>query len=263
MCGIVGVVGELADLDVVRRMTRLLAHRGPDDEGTWEDGDVRFGHRRLSILDLSELGHQPMVTDHGDYAITFNGEIYNFPLLREELEREGVRFRTHTDTEVLLQGYRLHGDAWLSRIEGIFAFGIWDRPRKRLLLARDRAGVKPLFWHAAPEGLAFASELKPFRLLHDFRAEVNRRALRSAMRFACNLEDESMLASVFKLPPGHKLIYERGEARVEPFWGYPEPRPQELDQAQAAARLRETLGNVVRSQMISDAPLGAALSGGL
>ncbi|MGA1608144.1 MAG: asparagine synthase (glutamine-hydrolyzing) [Planctomycetota bacterium] len=263
MCGIVGVVGELADLDVVRRMTRLLAHRGPDDEGAWEDGPVRFGHRRLSILDLSELGHQPMVTDCGDYAITFNGEIYNFPELRVALEREGVRFRTNTDTEVLLQGYRLHGDAWLTQIEGIFAFGIWDRPRQRLLLARDRAGVKPLFWHAAREGLAFASELKPFRLLHDFRAEVNRRALRSAMRFACNLEDESMLASVFKLPPGHKLVYERGEVRTEPYWTYPEPRPRSIAPKEAAAKLRDTLGRVVRSQMISDAPLGAALSGGL
>src|SRR5690606_14413181 len=180
----------------VRRMTALLAHRGPDDAGVLEDGDVRFGHRRLSILDLSEAGHQPMVLGDGDLAITFNGEIYNFPALREELERCGHRFATQTDTEVLLVGYREWGDALLERIEGIFAFALWDRPARRLLLARDRAEVKPLFWHASGAGLAFASELKCFLLLPDFEPQVNRRALRSALRFACNLEDESMLAGV-------------------------------------------------------------------
>jgi asparagine synthase (glutamine-hydrolysing) len=263
MCGIVGVVGDIADLEVVRRMTRMLAHRGPDDEGFHEDGELRFGHRRLSILDLSALGHQPMVSEDGELAITFNGEIYNFPILREELERRGLRFRTHSDTEVLLQGYRVWGEGLLQRIEGIFAFGIWDRRARRLLLARDRAGVKPLFWHAAPGGLAFASELKVFRLLPGFEARVNRKALRSAMRFACNLEDESMLATVHKVPPGQLLVFENGTVRRAAYWSHPEPAPEAWSPAGAATALRETLGRVVRSQMLSDAPLGAALSGGL
>lgn len=264
MCGIVGVVGdELADLDVVRRMTRLLRHRGPDDEGFHEAGVVRFGHRRLSILDLSELGHQPMVSEDGGLVITYNGEIYNFLELREELERDGHRFRTHTDTEVLLHGYRAWGDAVLERIEGIFAFGLWDADRDRLLLARDRAGVKPMFWHLRSAGIAFASELKPFRLLNGFVAEPNRRAIRSALRFACNLEDESMLAGVRKLPPGCKLEWKAGAVRMSRFWEHPDPAPRSWSPAAAADALRDTLGRVVRSQMISDAPLGAALSGGL
>src|SRR5690606_1898256 len=192
-----------------------------------------------------------------------NGEIYNFPALREELERCGHRFATQTDTEVLLVGYREWGDALLERIEGIFAFALWDRPARRLLLARDRAGVKPLFWHASGAGLAFASELKCFLLLPDFEPQVNRRALRSALRFACNLEDESMLAGVFKLPPGHKLVWQNGAVAVTPFWEYPSPRPRPWEPLAAAQALRDTLLRVVRSQLISDAPLGAALSGGL
>ena len=262
MCGIVGAI-RIADLDVVRRMTRLLAHRGPDDEGFWQDGSAVFGHRRLSILDLTPLGHQPMSTDDGELTIVFNGEIYNFPAVRLELERLGHRFHTHSDTEVLLLGYRQWGDAMLEHVEGIFAFGLWDSTAGRLLLARDRSGVKPLFWHARDGGLAFASELKPFRLLPGFVAEVNRRALRSTMRFACNLEAESMLAGVHKLSPGQKLVWQDGRCQVSNYWSYPEPRPKPFAPSDAAQTLREVLGRTVRSQMLSDAPLGAALSGGL
>ena len=262
MCGIVGAI-RLADLDTVRRMTRLIAHRGPDDEGFWQDGDAVFGHRRLSILDLSPAGHQPMQTDDGELTIVFNGEIYNFPQIRAELEQLGHRFHTHSDTEVLLLGYRQWGDGILERIEGIFAFGLWDRTAGRLLLARDRSGVKPLFWHARGGGIAFSSELKPFRLLPGFVAAVSRRALRSTMRFACNLEEESMLEGVHKLAPGRKLIWQDGQTQAASFWNYPEPRPRPWASADAATTLRDTLGRTVRAQMLSDAPLGAALSGGL
>lgn len=262
MCGIVGAV-RIADGDVVRRMTRLLAHRGPDDEGFWQDGDVVFGHRRLSILDLSPAGHQPMQTEDGELTIVFNGEIYDFLRVREELERLGHRFRTHSDTEVLLLGYRQWGDAMLERIEGIFAFGLWDAAAGRLLLARDRSGVKPLYWHARDGGLAFASELKPFRLLPGFVSAVSRRALRSTMRFACNLEEESMLAGVHKLAPGRKLVWQDGRVQVSSYWSYPEPCARAWSPDDAARTLRDVLGRTVRAQMISDAPLGAALSGGL
>ncbi|MFO1051631.1 MAG: asparagine synthase (glutamine-hydrolyzing) [Planctomycetota bacterium] len=262
MCGIVGAI-RLADRDIVRRMLQLIAHRGPDDEGIWQDGDVVLGHRRLSILDLSPLGHQPMLTDDGELAIVFNGEIYNFPTVRAELEQLGHRFRSHSDTEVILLGYRQWGDGILERIEGIFAFGLWDAVAGRLLLARDRSGVKPLFWHHHDGGIAFSSELKPFRLLPGFVSEVSRRALRSTMRFACNLEEESMLAGVNKLAPGRKLVWQDGRAQVSGYWNYPEPRPRTWSPADAARTLRDVLGRTVRSQMISDAPLGAALSGGL
>jgi len=262
MCGIVGVV-RLAGRDVVERMTRLVAHRGPDDAGIWQEGEVVLGHRRLSILDLSPSGHQPMLTDDGESAIVYNGEIYNFVAVRAELERLGHRFRSHSDTEVVLLGYREWGDGVLERIEGIFAFGLWDAVAGRLLLARDRSGVKPLFWYQRDGGLAFSSELKPFRLLPGFVSEVNRRALRSTMRFVCNLEEESMLVGVRKLAPGGKLVWQSGRVQLSGYWSYPEPRPRPWSPRDAAASLRDVLGRTVRSQMISDAPLGAALSGGI
>ncbi|MBK8977037.1 MAG: asparagine synthase (glutamine-hydrolyzing) [Planctomycetes bacterium] len=263
MCGIVGLC-RIGDDDLLLRMTGLLTHRGPDDEGVWSSGDVRFGHRRLSILDPTDAGHQPMRSDDGELCVTFNGEIYNFRQLRDELEHLGHRFHTRTDTEVLLHAYRQWGDDFVGRLDGIFAFGLWDEPRRRLLLARDHTGVKPLFWHATRDGgLAFASELKVFRLLPGFRSEVNRRALRSALRFACNLETESMLAGVHKLLPGERLVWTDGRMDVANFWTHPDCRPRDWDPTELATTLRDTLARTVEAQLVSDVSLGAALSGGL
>jgi asparagine synthase (glutamine-hydrolysing) len=200
MCGIVGTI-QLGDLGLIEQMTALMAYRGPDDVGFYEDGEVRFGHRRLSILDLSAAGHQPMQADDGLSVLVYNGEIYNFAALRAELEKRGARFYTGTDTEVILHAYRVWGVDCLRRFEGMFAFALWDRRLRQLLLARDRLGIKPLFYHRHGTALAFASELKPLLLLPGLKRAVNRRALRSAIRFGSNLEDESMLASVFKVPP--------------------------------------------------------------
>lgn len=262
MCGIVGAV-RVADRETVTGMTRLLAHRGPDDEGIFEDGETILGHRRLSILDPTPAGHQPMCDDTGELAITYNGEIYNYRELRAELERRGHRFHTDTDTEVLLVGYREYGPGVLEHIEGIFAFGLWDARDGSLLLARDRSGVKPLFYHVTGEGIAFASELKALRLLPGFVSRPNRRALRSAMRYACNLEDESMLAGVFKLPPGEWLRWKDGRIERGAYWRHPEPLPLPWREEELAIELRARLQRVVEQQMVSDVPLGAALSGGL
>jgi len=209
MCGIAGTI-RIGDLDLVQRMTSLISYRGPDDHGFYEDGEVRFGHRRLSILDLSEAGHQPMISDDGELVITFNGEIYNFRKLRRELEKRGYRFHTETDTEVVLKAYREFGIDFLRHLEGMFAFALWDRKQRQLLLARDRTGIKPLFYYQQGDGLAFASELKPILLVPGLERRVNRRALRSAIRYASNIEDESMITSVFKLPPAHWLIWRDG-----------------------------------------------------
>jgi asparagine synthase (glutamine-hydrolysing) len=244
-------------------MTTLLAYRGPDDEGFYEDGEVQLGHRRLSILDLSEAGHQPMESDDGQLVITLNGEIYNFHELRKELGKAGYRFRTATDTETILYGYREFGIEVLSRLEGMFAFALWDRRERQLLLARDRTGMKPLFYYQQGSGLAFASELKSLLLIPGLERRVNRRALRSAIRFASNIEDESMLASVFKLPPAHWLIWQNGVCKKGTYWTHPSPAPERWDERQLTKQLRTTLTEVVKSHMISDAPLGAALSGGL
>lgn len=262
MCGIAGTV-RLGDLDLVQRMTNLIAYRGPDDSGLYEEGEVRLGHRRLSILDLSEAGHQPMLSDDGQLVITFNGEIYNFLTLRHELEKKGYRFHTETDTEVMLNAYREFGIDFLTHLEGMFAFALWDRKLRQLLLARDRTGIKPLFYYQRGDGLAFASELKPILLVPGLERRVNRRALRSAIRYASNIEDESMMASVFKLPPAHWMIWRDGVCTKGSYWTHPVAAPEEWDEQTLANELRKTLTDVVQSHMISDAPLGAALSGGL
>ncbi|HEX6650447.1 MAG TPA: asparagine synthase (glutamine-hydrolyzing) [Pyrinomonadaceae bacterium] len=262
MCGIAGTI-RIGDMDLLKRMTDLISYRGPDDSGFYEDGELRFGHRRLSILDLSEAGHQPMLSDDGELAITFNGEIYNFRILREELQKLGYSFHTETDTEVILTAYREFGVDFLRHLEGMFAFALWDRKERQLLLARDRTGIKPIFYYQQGDGLAFASELKPILLVPGLERRVNRRALRSAIRYASNIEDESMIASVYKLPPAHWLLWRDGNIKQGTFWNHPTAAPESWDEQTLASELRRTLTDVVQSHMISDAPLGAALSGGL
>ncbi len=262
MCGIAGAV-RIGDRELVEQMTEMLAFRGPDDSGVYENGDVRLGHRRLSIIDLSAAGHQPMVSDDGQLAIVYNGEIYNFLQLRAELQKKGRHFHSDSDTEVILVAYQEYGIECLDRLDGIFAFALWDESQSQLLLARDALGVKPLFYYMKDGGIAFASELKALCLVPGLKRRVNRRALRSALRFACNLSDESMLASVHKLMPGEFLLWREGNCRVNHYWRHPEPAPAAWDEDQAVAALRDRLSHAVVSQMVSDAPLGAALSGGL
>jgi len=262
MCGFAGTV-RLGDVDLVRRMTALMAYRGPDDCGLHESEDVILGHRRLSVLDTSDAGHQPMVSGNGAYVIAFNGEIYNFKVLRRELEKKGHVFHTGTDTETILAAYQEFGPDCLTKLEGMFGFALWDRTRRQLLLARDHTGIKPVFYCLAESGLAFASEMKPLLYLPGFTPAVNRRALRSAIRFASNLENESMMASIFKLPPGHRLIWQDGKSSITRYWCHPVPAPESWDEEALAGQLRNTLHRAVQSHMISDVPLGAALSGGI
>jgi asparagine synthase (glutamine-hydrolysing) len=204
-----------------------------------------------------------MLSDDGELAISFNGEIYNFPGLRQELEKRGYHFHTETDTEVILNAYREFGIDFLRHLEGMFAFALWDRKQRQLLLARDRTGIKPLFYYQRDGGLAFASELKPILLVPGLERRVNRRALRSAIRYASNIEDESMIASVFKLPPAHYLIWRDGNCSQGTYWTHPVAAPEPWDEQTLAKELRRTLTEVVQGHMLSDAPLGAALSGGL
>lgn len=262
MCGIAGTV-RIGDASLVERMANLMAHRGPDDSGVWERGDVRLAHRRLSIIDLTETGHQPMESADGDLVICVNGEIFNYRELRDDLEKKGHTFRGASDTEVILEAYREYGMTCLDRLEGMFALALWDDREGKLLLARDRTGIKPFYYSPHGDGLAFASEIKAFRLLPDFKSEVNRLALRSAVRYACNLEKETMLARVYKLMPGCWMTWKDGEVREGRFWHYPVPAPADWDEEQLAKELNRRLTRTVQSQMVSDAPLGAALSGGL
>jgi len=278
MCGIAGVLERNPDVETVRRMIGALAHRGPDDEGVWVDADagIAFGHRRLSIVDLSPAGHQPMLSPAGRYVITFNGEIYNHAELRRELEAQGhgAEWRGHSDTETLLAGF----DAWgiaatLKRATGMFAFGLWDRRERMLTLARDRLGEKPLYFGRQRDDgpFLFASELKALQQHPRFEPEVDREALSLFIRYLAVPAPRSIYRGISKLLPGTMLTLRSGspEPTVEPYWSGAEvarsgaANPISLSLTDAEDELERILERAVGRQMMADVPLGAFLSGGI
>lgn len=279
MCGIAGFFGGKASTPTVTAMIQTLRHRGPDDEGVWVDGEagVAFGHRRLSIVDLSPAGHQPMVSPAGRFVITFNGEIYNHADLRRELEAQGhhIPWRGHADTETLLAGF----DAWgikptLQRAFGMFAFALWDRRERTLTLARDRLGEKPLYYgraNRAKSVFLFASELKALRQHPEFEPQVDREALSLFVRYLDVPAPLSIYQGIAKLEPGTMLTLRSSAAEpvIETYWsgadvarnGVAEPI---ADDPQAATdALEQVLERAVGRQMMADVPLGAFLSGGV
>jgi asparagine synthase (glutamine-hydrolysing) len=280
MCGIAGLLrGRDRDVDgeaTVARMTDAIAHRGPDDSGRWLDGGcgVALGHRRLSILDLTPEGHQPMHSATSRFVIVYNGEVYNFKELRAALEGAGARFRGTSDTEVILAAIEAWGlrDA-VRRLNGIFAFAIWDRREAQLTLVRDHLGVKPLYYGWVNGQFAFGSELAAIRRVPGFAAEVNRDALALLLRYNCIPAPHSIYRGVFKLPPGSLLTLParpaEGDERVEPYWSLREvaehglAHPIEADERGATDVLEDVLRRAVGQQMVSDVPLGAFLSGGV
>lgn len=268
MCGISGFL-ELGQAPVgngrelVAAMNRSLAHRGPDDQGVWADeaAGVYLGHRRLSILDLSAEGHQPMRAAGGD-VIVFNGEIYNFQALKRELA--GVEFRSTGDTEVLLRLYERDGPACVTRLNGMFAFAVWDPARRELYLARDRMGIKPCYYTFAGGRFAFASEIRALLLLPWVRRELDEEALHHFLTFNSVAAPATLLKGIRKLPPGYQMVVgARGILRYEPYWelNYATPVPEA--EPAAAADLLDRLRQSVHSQMVSDVPVGAFLSGGV
>jgi asparagine synthase (glutamine-hydrolysing) len=247
-------------------MADTMCHRGPDDAGVWEsaDGTIALSHRRLSIVDLSALGHNPMPWDGGRLWITFNGEIYNFLELRRELESTGHQFRSHTDTEVILAAYDTWGIDSVQRLVGMFAFAIWDEPRRRLWVVRDRLGKKPLYYTEADGSLRFASELKAL-LVDRPTPEIDPEAVRLYLRYGYVPSPSTIYSGFHKLPPAHFLLWENGAIRVQRYW---DPVQHALDvhastEADAVAELEQRLGTAVRQRMIADVPLGAFLSGGI
>jgi len=273
MCGIVGVMrydGASTEAAVLEQMTAALSHRGPDAIGTdlRQAGSVHvgLGHTRLKIVDLSAAADQPMSNEDGSVRVVFNGEIYNFRELREQLIRRGCLFRTASDTEVLMRLYEVEGEACVNRLEGMFAFAIWDERRRRLLVARDRVGKKPLFYTAAPGLFACASELKA--LLHhpQIPVEVNHEALPALFLFGYVPAPSTCYRGILKLPPGHRLIVESdGRLQIDQYWEIPlrSPTDQGPSEAEAMATVRELMTAAVRRRLIADVPLGAFLSGGI
>lgn len=267
MCGICGIVGQ-PDEQLIEGMLAAIAHRGPDDAGIHiaaaaGEERVALGHRRLAILDLSAAGREPMSDAQGEIWLTYNGEIYNFKTLRDELEKRGHRFRSDTDAEVILYAYREWGLNALSLFNGMFAFAIWDGRTKTLLLARDRLGIKPLYYAATPAGFAFASEIKALLTIPDFARRVDPEALDQFLSFLWTPDPKTIFQGVRKLPPGHFLLYRDGQTEVREYWDLQFAEDDSLTENDWVERVREQLERSVRMQMIADVPLGAFLSGGV
>jgi asparagine synthase (glutamine-hydrolysing) len=263
MCGIAGFTGA-GSLRVLEEMTRVLAHRGPDSENFRQDPPVHLGFRRLAIIDLKG-GRQPMTTPDGQFALVFNGEIYNHGELRRDLEAEGCQFSSdHSDTETLLYGYARWGAAVLERLNGMFAFAVYDRQKKLLFGARDRFGKKPFYYWHRGQDFVFASELSALLKHPSVPKSVSQRALMKYFAYGYIPAPHSLIQGVHKLPAGHcfRLNVESGEFRIERYWEYV-PEPEGMDPEGAAHQLAEKLERAVRRRLISDVPLGVFLSGGI
>lgn len=265
MCGIVGIFKRQAPVDVkvLEVGVARLAHRGPDDRGTFVSGNCGLGHTRLSIIDLAG-GHQPLQTADGQLTLIANGEIYNFIELRADLEAKGHRFLTHSDSEVILHAYREYGEAFLTRVLGMFAFALYDAARERLILARDRLGIKPLFLAIQASGIAFASEIKGLLPLLDEQPPIDPLGLAAYLQNQFATGSQTLLRGVERVLPGEALWIERGVvARRQRYWSPWEVQPLELGFAEAAARFDDLMDLVITQHMRSDVPFGLFLSGGV
>ncbi|HEX6731098.1 MAG TPA: asparagine synthase (glutamine-hydrolyzing) [Pyrinomonadaceae bacterium] len=276
MCGIAGIVS-LEPERYIASMLQGVAHRGRDDEGVWVSPPIDdfgrkacLGHRRLAIIDTSPAGHEPMLSLDGRFVITFNGEIYNFRELREQLRSLNYTFKTETDTEVLLAAFSEWGDACLSRLNGMFAFAIWDTRERSLTLARDHVGIKPLYYShltgqpGAPPAFLFASEIKSILATKLLGAELNPQALHEFLTFLWTPDPNTLFAQVKTVPPGHLLKLKADRLELKQWWDVSFDEIDETkDEAWWQEQVLETLDRVVKLEMVADVPLGAFLSGGL
>ncbi len=268
MCGIAGILefgpDARANAGALREMCRVITHRGPDDEGFYTDGAVGIGMRRLSIVDVAG-GHQPISNEDGTLYIVFNGEIYNHLALREQLIARGHRYSTHSDTETVIHLFEEHGADCVQHLRGMFAFAIWNRNTKTLFIARDRLGIKPLYYKLTPERLLFGSEIKAVFAHGSARPEFNRAVLPEYLAFGYLSGEESFYAGIRKLLPGHTMtIGPDGEAQIRPYWDLDASAPHESrDENYYVQSYRELLEGAVQSHLMSDVPLGVFLSGGV
>ncbi|MDB5797925.1 MAG: asnB, partial [Paucimonas sp.] len=271
MCGIAGLInlsGEPVSPALLQRMTDAIAHRGPDGEGHWIEGGVGFGHRRLAIIDLSPAGHQPMISADHRYVLSYNGEIYNFRELRAELEVAGYWFRSKTDSEVLLHALAHWGPDALLRFNGMFAFALWDRKERRLLLARDRYGIKPLYVARQGSRFYFASEQKAILADPQFRRALDKPALLEYFTFQNIFTDRTLLEDIQLLPPGHyatlDLNVEAPVLKRTSYWDYRFREPERpARKEEYVEELDRLFRQAVNRQLVSDVELGAYLSGGM
>jgi asparagine synthase (glutamine-hydrolysing) len=267
MCGFAGFAGETWGSDrsetLLSAMGEAIAHRGPDGHGLFAAPGIGLSHVRLSIVGLSD-GHQPMTDASGRFTIAFNGEIFNYVELRDELESRGIRFRTGSDTEVLLQLYATYGEACLQRLNGDFAFAIWDGLARRLILARDRMGVRPLFYTSHGASLYFGSEVKALLAVPGVEAELDPVALDQIFTLWAPIAPRTAFKNIFELEPGQLMIFEGGRAEIRTYWALDYPDADQIvDEQSKEEELRALLTDAVRLRMKADVPVGSYLSGGL
>ena len=265
MCGICGIfdfTGNLIDQEIIRRMNSAIVHRGPDGEGEFFDKEVGLGHRRLSIIDVGG-GGQPIGNEDGSIQVVFNGEIYNFIELRDELQKFGHQFRTHSDTEVIVHSYEQWGIQCVKRFNGMFAFALWDARKRELFLARDHLGIKPLYYVTIGNQFLFASEIKSLLQHTDFTREVDIDALAELFTFRYVPSPKTLFKNILKLPPAHTLVVSRSGIQIERFWDWEPAERKEYKEAELIEEYQNLLEDAVKLQLRSDVPLGLFLSSGV
>ena len=264
MCGIVGFTNNIDNTDeVLGKMMDRIRHRGPDAEGRYIDDDIALGHRRLSIIDISSSGDQPIFNEDGSLVIVFNGEIYNYKEIREKLVEAGHRFKTNTDTEVLIHGYEEYGEKLLNMLRGMFSFVIWDQNKKELFGARDFFGIKPMYYAKMNGTLMFGSEIKSFLEHPEFVKELNTAALENYLTFQYSPTSETFFKNVYKLPPAHYFRFKDGKFEAKRYWDVKfnaDGKPQ-LDEW--VNRISDTFHNSVEAHKIADVEVGSFLSSGV
>ena len=266
MCGIAGYVSEnKIEPAVLKAMTERIAHRGPDGEGFFVDDKCGLGHRRLAIIDL-KTGDQPIYNEDKTIVVVFNGEIYNFQTLRQELEEKGHRFQTQTDTEVLVHGYEEWGGALTEKLRGMYAFAIWDTVKESLFLARDKWGIKPLYYYQTDHSLLFASEIKAFLDHPDFQKQLNEEILAAYLCFNSVPTEETLFKNVFRLEPGHRMMYQAGKITIEKFFELDlddAAASKTYDPEAAAQEIRAAMEDSVKAHGFADVEIGGFLSSGI
>ena len=266
MCGIAGFTrfsDATGDVSSLLKMGDRIAHRGPDAHGEYLDEGVGLCHRRLSIIDLSSAGNQPMFSDDDNLVIVFNGEIYNFPALRKDLEQAGYAFKTKTDTEVILALYQREGARCLDKLFGMFAIAIWDKQKQELFLARDRLGKKPLYFYRDEKRFIFASEIKAILEIENVRKEIRHDAIYDFFVYQYVPEEKSIFKNIDKLRPGHYLIISKDRVTEKQYWDVSFRQQSTASEEEIADGLLDVIDTCTRQRMISDVPLGAFLSGGV
>jgi len=265
MCGICGAYG-VTDKDLLKKMCGTISHRGPDDEGHFIDFDVMLGMRRLKIIDL-HTGNQPIYNEDKSIVVVYNGEIYNFKEIRNELKEKGHKFYTRSDTETIVHLYEEVGYKCVESLRGMFAFALWDSSKKKLILARDRVGIKPLYYYIKDGVLIFASELKALLTYTDITREINFHALHDYLTYMCVPAPDTILRDIYKLEPGHMIICENGKIQMKKYWDLCAHRNTSINlykkESDIEKKMEELMKESVKMHLISDVPLGVFLSGGL